>query len=362
MIDPFRRAALAGVALVMAACQPAAALSLSQLASAASSRGSSPAKPAAPGQTFDAELSGYAYPFEVKTFPVAYRGRWLAMRYMDVSPARPNGSTVVLLHGKNFVSAYWEPTMRALLDEGYRVVAPDQIGFGKSSKPADYPFIFQELARNTHALLESIGVPRAFVVGHSMGGMLATRYALMFPAATAGLALVNPIGLEDWKTVVPYKPVGQAFADEFEQTPEKIREYMRTSYFAGAWEPSYDKLLEPIAGFTRAPDYRTVAWCSAATFEMIFTQPVVYEFPRIRVPTLLIIGQRDRTALGKAWAPKELASSLGNYPELGRAAQRAIPGSKLVEIEEAGHLPQVETFDIYRSALVAFLKSVPPSP
>jgi pimeloyl-ACP methyl ester carboxylesterase len=313
-------------------------------------------------RTFDAELSGYAYPFEVKTFAVPFRGRTLAMRFMDVSPDRPNGSTVVLLHGKNFVAAYWERTMRALLAEGYRVVAPDQIGFGKSSKPVDYPFSFQELATNTHALLASIGVKRAFVVGHSMGGMLATRYALMFPDATAGLALVNPIGLEDWKTVVPYRPIAQAYEDELKQTPEKLRAYMRASYFAGAWEPSYEKLLEPLAGFTRDPDYPTVAWCSAATFEMIFTQPVVYELPLVRVPTLLVIGQRDRTALGKAWAPKEIAPSLGNYPELGRAANRAIPGSRLVEIEDAGHLPQVETFDVYRDALVAFLSSASSRP
>ena len=89
---------------------------------------------------------------------------------------------------------------------------------------------------------------------------------------------------------------------------------------------------------------------------MAFTQPVVYEFGDIKVPTLLIIGQRDRTALGRASASPEVKAKLGNYPELGRQARAAIPGAQLVEIAGAGHLPQVEQFDAYLAALTAFLR------
>jgi pimeloyl-ACP methyl ester carboxylesterase len=89
---------------------------------------------------------------------------------------------------------------------------------------------------------------------------------------------------------------------------------------------------------------------------MIFTQPVLYEFPLLHVPTLLIIGQRDRTAIGRGWASKDVAATLGDYPTLGRKAAAAIPGAKLVEIEGVGHLPQVEAFPRYRDALLAFLR------
>jgi pimeloyl-ACP methyl ester carboxylesterase len=64
------------------------------------------------------------------------------------------------------------------------------------------------LAENTHALLMSRGIGRAIVVGHSMGGMLAARYALMYPDAVDELVLVDPLGLEDWKAEgVPYESV-----------------------------------------------------------------------------------------------------------------------------------------------------------
>ncbi|HEV3193553.1 MAG TPA: alpha/beta hydrolase, partial [Polyangiaceae bacterium] len=120
-------------------------------------------------------------------------------------------------------------------------------------------------------------------------------------------------------------------------------------------KPEYEHLIEIAAGVTQHPDYPKVAWASALTADMIFTQPVVYEFPLVKVPTLLIIGQRDRTAVGRAWATKDVAVKLGDYPALGRKTMGAIPGAKLVEISGAGHLPQVEAFDAYSRALAEFL-------
>lgn len=305
----------------------------------------------------DPEATSFPYPFPVRFFPMTVERQEVRIAFMEVQPTvRPNGRTVVLLHGKNFSGAYWEPTIRVLVADGFRVVVPDQIGFGKSTKPAAFQFSFQILADTTRALLDSLHVDRATVVGHSMGGMLAARFTLMFPERVEKLVLVNPIGLEDWKTVVPYRSLDQAYAEELRATPETIREYQRTSYYAGRWEPEYEKLIALQAGWTRHAEYARVAWCAALTSDMIFTQPVIYEFPRVRVPTLLIIGQRDRTAIGGAWAPKEVAATLGDYPVLGRKAAAAIPGAKLVEIEGVGHLPQVEAFERYRGALLEFIR------
>jgi pimeloyl-ACP methyl ester carboxylesterase len=305
----------------------------------------------------DPEATNFPYPFPVRFFPLTVERQSLRMAFMDMSPTVPaNGRTVVLLHGKNFSGAYWERTMRALAAEGFRIVVPDQVGFGKSSKPAVFQFSFQVLAEMTRALLDSLGIDRFAVVGHSMGGMLATRLVLMFPERVERLVLVNPIGLEDWKTVVPYRSLDEAYAEELSATPETIRNYQRARYYAGRWEPEYEQLIALQAGWTRHPEYARVAWCAALTADMVFTQPVVYEFPRIAVPTLLIIGQRDRTAIGSSWAPKDVAARLGDYPTLGRRAAAAIPGAKLLEIEGVGHLPQVEAFERYRSALLDFMR------
>lgn len=305
--------------------------------------------------SFDPELTGYPYPFEVHEYVFESQGEKLRMAYMDERPDPWNGQTVVLLHGKNFAGFYWAPTMRALLGRGFRVVVPDQVCFGKSSKPEHYQFSFAQLATNTTALLHSIGVERATVVGHSMGGMLAARFALMYPDRTEKLVLVNPIGLEDYEDLVAYRNIDDVYRQELKATPESIREYQRQSYYAGQWKPEYEKLITFAAGWTRHRKYPRIAWCSALTYDMVFTQPVVHDLPLLRVPTLLIIGQRDRTAVGRPWAKPEVAETMGNYPELGKKAAAAIPGAKLVEIPGVGHLPMVEAFEQYMKPLGDFL-------
>src|SRR5215470_18975657 len=93
----------------------------------------------------DAMLADFSYPFEVRRFELTSQKLPLTMAYLDVAPeGPPNGLSVVLLHGKNFCSATWEKTIRALSAAGYRVIAPDQIGFCKSSKPEHYQYSFQQ--------------------------------------------------------------------------------------------------------------------------------------------------------------------------------------------------------------------------
>ena len=305
---------------------------------------------------YDADLSGYSYPFEVKNFSFSSQGQTLRMAYMDVVPKKANGQTVLLLHGKNFCGAYWEPTIRALVYRGYRAIVPDQIGFGKSSKPEHFAFIFQELATDTKALLDSLHIDKVSVVGHSIGGMLATRFALMFPVRVERLVLVDPIGLEDWKRMVPYKTIDELYADELKSTPDSVRNYMKKNYFGDTWKPEYESLVEIQAGWIRGPDWSRMARLSALTTDMAFTQPVLYEFGDLKMPVLLIVGQKDRTALGKAWAPAAVKDRMGNYPELGRRTKAAIPDCRLVEIEEVGHLPQVQRFDAYWQAVEGFLE------
>ncbi len=313
---------------------------------------------AAAPPAYDAELSNYPYPFPVRFQALQAQGQALRMAYMDVAPAegvKPNGRTVVLLHGKNFSGAYWERTVRALSQRGHRVVVPDQVGFGKSSKPVPFQYTLHAMAAHTRALLDALGVERAAVVGHSMGGMVAVRFALLAPERTERLVLVNPIGLEDWKRRVPYQTVDALYETELKATPESVRAYMQESYFAGQWKPEYEPLVQVLAGWSRGKDKERMAWVAALTTEMLFTQPVLYELPDLRTPTLLIIGQRDRTAIGKGWAAPEVRRQLGNYPVLGRKAAAAIRGAKLVALPGVGHMPQVEAWADYERALVGFL-------
>ncbi len=320
-----------------------------------------PAGPASaeplPQPTYGPELEGFAYPFPVERFLFTSQRQPLQMAYLDVRPATPNGRTAVLLHGKNFCAATWESQIRALSAAGYRVIAPDQIGFCKSSKPAAYQFTFRQLAENTHALLAKLGIERPILVGHSTGGMLAAHYALLYPKAVEQLVLVNPIGLEDWAAKgVPPTSVEQWYQRELKVTAASIRAYETATYYAGAWEPRYEPWVTMLAGLNGGPGKEAVAWDSALLYDMILTEPVVYRFPQIAVPTLLLIGQKDNTAIGKDLAPPEVRASLGNYPELGKAAARAIPGARLVEFPDLGHAPQMSDPDGFNAALIAGIR------
>jgi pimeloyl-ACP methyl ester carboxylesterase len=156
---------------------------------------------AAEREPYGIGLEGFAYPYPVNMLPLVNDGEQLRMAYMDVAAAQPNGRVVVLLHGRNFPSSYWAPVIKTLNDAGYRVVVPDQIGFGKSSKPWG-ELHFDTLARNTMALLDHLGIARADIVAHSLGGMLGVRIARAYPDRVAHLLLAAPIGLENYRLYV----------------------------------------------------------------------------------------------------------------------------------------------------------------
>jgi pimeloyl-ACP methyl ester carboxylesterase len=310
-------------------------------------------QPTGKAPAYGPELEGFDYPFPVQRFAFTSQRQSLQMAYLDVKPDRPNGQTAVLLHGKNFCAATWEPTIKDLVAAGYRVIAPDQIGFCKSSKPAAYQFTFKQLAGNTHELLAELGIEKPVVVGHSTGGMLAAHYALIYPNEVSHLVLVNPVGLEDWSAKgVPPISLDQWYARELKTNADGIRAYEKSTYYAGKWDDRYEAAVDMLAGLNNGPGKEAVAWDSALIYDMIITEPVLYRFGEISVPTLLMIGQKDTTAIAKDFAPPELRSKLGNYPELGKAAAKAIPGAKLIEFPEFGHAPQMTDPKDFDKALI----------
>ncbi|WP_350601094.1 alpha/beta hydrolase [Pseudomonas sp. 65/3-MNA-CIBAN-0223] len=316
-----------------------------------------PALAYAEGPEYGPQLQGFEYPYTVKHFAFESQGESLQMGYMDVAAeGKANGRSVVLMHGKNFCGATWDTSIKALSKAGYRVIAPDQIGFCTSSKPAHYQYSFQQLATNTQQLLKALGIQKATLLGHSTGGMLATRYALQYPEQVDQLAMVNPIGLEDWKALgVPYRTVDQWYERELKVTAQGIRDYERSTYYDGRWKPEYDRWVDMYAGLAKGPGKTQVAWNSALIYDMIFTQPVYYEFKDLKVPTLLLIGTSDTTAIGKDIAPPQVKAKIGHYEVLGKEVAKLIPQSTLVEFPGMGHAPQMEEPEKFHQALLAWL-------
>ncbi|AUF95848.1 alpha/beta hydrolase [Pseudomonas sp. 02C 26] len=313
---------------------------------------------AAESPTYGQQLEGFDYPYPLQHYDFTSQDQALQMGYMDVpAQGKANGHSVVLMHGKNFCGATWESSIDALSKAGYRVIVPDQIGFCTSSKPAYYQYSFQQLASNTHALLEQLGVEQAIILGHSTGGMLATRYALMYPKQVERLAMVNPIGLEDWKALgVPYRTVDQWYQRELKLDAEGVRNYERKTYYAGRWKPEYERWVQMLVGLNQGPGHERVAWNSALIYDMIFTQPVYHEFQNLKMPTLLLIGDQDTTAIGSDIAPAEVKAKLGNYKALGPQAAKLIPQGELIVFEGMGHAPQIEEPRRFHKTLIDWLQ------
>ena len=299
-------------------------------------------------------LEEYPYPFPVKYLAFEIDGQPVRMAYMDVAPTEStNGRTVVLLHGKNFYGSYWENTMKAFAQAGYRVVVPDQIGFGKSSKP-DINYSFDLLAANTARLLDELRIERAAIVGHSMGGMLAVRFARTYPERTSHLILENPIGLEDYRFKIPPQPLQKLYESELNQTADAFRQFVRR-YFV-EWKPEYERFAEVRARQSLSGEFPRWAKASALTYQMIYQHPVRHEFGLIKTPALLVIGQEDRTVVGGNFVPEDVRRTLGQYPQLGKQASRDIPGSKLVELPRVGHLPHLESPAAFHQAVLEFMR------
>ncbi len=293
---------------------------------------------------YNATLENFDYPFETKSFYLDTQNQELKMAYMDVG-SKNTKKVITLLHGKNFSGYYWERLAKDLVKIGYRVIIPDQIGFGKSSKPEAYQYNFSQLALNTKKLLESLNVKGSVIVGHSMGGMLATTFAYNYPEATKKLVLVNPIGLEPYGKYAEFKDTNFFYERELAKTVDKIRNYQKKFYYDGAWSEEYENLLMAHKGQINDDDWSIVAWNNALTYAPIFAEDITSKFSSIKTETVLILGTRDRTGPGRGWKKKGVTYKLGQYQKLGKQVVKKFPNAKLYEMENIGHMPFFEDYD-----------------
>jgi pimeloyl-ACP methyl ester carboxylesterase len=300
-------------------------------------------------------LEEFDYPYPVHVLPVTSDLQPLAMAYMDVPPVgEANGMTVVLFHGKAFGGYYFHNVIEVLTGSGYRVVAPDQIGWGKSSKP-DIHYSFQLLAANTAALLDHLGVGNVAVLGHSTGGMTATRFTLMYPDRVTHLVLEDSLGLVDYRIGIPAQSEETLYQHEVNWTdPAVIHAYV-AGYFVHPDPKVYEPLADVLVRVTLSPDYPRWARAAALTFQMIYQQPVRHEYHLIAAPTLLIVGAEDHVVpLGQYAQPEDVAR-LGDFNALSADAARDIARAERVVIPECGHIPHLERPEEFLASFMPFL-------
>jgi pimeloyl-ACP methyl ester carboxylesterase len=309
----------------------------------------------APREPYGIDLEGFAYPYPVSLFPVSNDGEQLKMAYMDIGASgQPNGRTVVLLHGRNFPSSYWAPVIKTLTGAGFRVVVPDQIGFGKSSKPAG-ELHFDTLARNTVALLDRLQVAQFDIVAHSMGGMLGVRIARAYPDRVAHMVLTAPIGLEDYRLYVPPVPTEKIIENEDRLTAEGYRKQLETNYALKLPPDQVTPFIDQRFNIKGSAEYPRWLRAFAASYQMIYREPVVHEIPLLSQPTLFIMGADDHNAPGRPNAPEALRPKMGKNAELAKSLSELMPNGRAEVIPNTGHLVFLEAREKYDELVLGFL-------
>ena len=324
---------------------------LSAFLLAASSLAAQPEPPAQPPSDWGPTAIDYSnvpYPYPVRFLDVRLYGMDQRMAYMDVAPVgQANGRTVVIFHGMNFFAGAYEPTIRALSEAGFRVLAVDRLGYGRSSKP-DVHYNLHMPARNTKALLDALGIERAAVVGHSMGGMVATRFAFTYPETTTHVVMVNQIGLSDPRPGRPWQDPEDAYERTLEGTTygSILRGHVR--YYPRGWRPEYLRWVKVQYGLTLSGDWPRMAKVRAAQRRILYEDPVVYEWQHIDTKALVIGGADDRL--------------VADYPAAARHVAETLRNAELVIFPEVGHAPHFDNPEEYHRVLVRFLRSDPEEP
>jgi pimeloyl-ACP methyl ester carboxylesterase len=289
------------------------------------------------------------YPYPSSYLPLTLYGHDVRIAFMDVAPlGTPNGHTVVLLHGNNFAGFYFGGPIDALRKEGFRVVVPDQIGYGRSSKPI-IPYSLNDMARNTRAILRSLNIEKAMVVGHSMGGMLAARFATQYPSVVERLVIYNPIGLSDPRYDRPADNPDEGYQRTLGTTFQAIRaSLMRyVAHNPSAWTPDFERYAKIRYAWTLSADWPRLAMVQTLIGQVIYADPVVYDWAHIKAPTLAFGGAEDL-----------LAGTAANFQQRMKGIADSVPNGngKLLLLPGLGHVPHMEAPDKTLPPLVGFLK------
>jgi pimeloyl-ACP methyl ester carboxylesterase len=301
--------------------------------------------------------AGQAWPLKELALPGAQLRYHLArpptLRYVELNPG--GAQTVVFLHGLGSYLKFWRAQLDVTAAQGYRVIALDQLGFGKSDKPATFPYTTEAFAENVVEVLDLLGVQRAVLVGHSMGGQTALSTAIRFPDRVAALVLVSPAGFETFspreqkwfKNVYARGLVKDA--DE-----ESIWANVREANFQH-WSPEHEWLIEERVRLARSPDFDAYAYAQVRTVEGLAGNDFVRESLRlVAAPTLIVYGTGDRLI------PNPFLHG-GFTRDVMKGGQEKIAGAQLQELAGCGHTLQLDCAAQFNPALLGFLASQRPA-
>lgn len=257
-----------------------------------------------------------------------------------------SGPAIVLIHGFGGSTFSWRHVVTPLAAT-HRVVALDLPGFGFSERRPIWPLTLEQHARRVARLMEELGIERASVVGHSMGGGVAARLAATFPAMVERLVLLASIDPGEQRWLRGSRALGPVLlaARLGLEVPAITRAACRPGLRSLVWDPSF-MTEEVIRGYCDPLMLPGTGACLRKLGGDMRLEPPV-DVSSIAALTLVISGEADR----------------GIPPGVGERIAAAIPGSRHVVVPETGHLVAEEQPSAFLAHLREFLSEAeaPPS-
>ncbi len=247
------------------------------------------------------------------------------------------GYPLVLIRGLGSNADHWYPQIPAF-SSTFRVISYDNRGIGRSERP-ETPFTISMMAEDTAGIMDAMGIPKAHIMGLSMGGMVAQEFALRFPQKVHGLVLAcTHCGGE--KAVAPSEEIRKLFS-EFIATasPEAAQKAGKCLFAENTLSKAPEMVREYQAISARFPSEANIL---LQQWEAIKGHDTWGRLPRIKAPTLVITGAED----------------LLISPENSKILAERIPEAQLCIIPGGGHQFLVEQAQAANEAILTFLKGL----
>ncbi|MCA9667119.1 MAG: alpha/beta hydrolase [Myxococcales bacterium] len=272
--------------------------------------------------------------------------------YVELNPS--GGQTLVFIHGLGSYLKFWRYQLDTFAAKGYRVIALDLPGYGKSDKPASFPYTMEAMADVVRELLVQLGIRKPVLIGHSMGGQTALSYAIRYPREPRAVVLTSPAGFETFSKREQLWFAKVLSVRLIEDTPEyAIWGGVRRNNFY-RWKPDYEWLIEERTRLKKAKQFEQYAYANVKSVTGLARNDFVRESAKkIVAPTLIVYGEKDRLI------PNPFMHG-GFTRTVMRSGAKKIRGSKLVGLARCGHTVQMDCHDEYNAAVTAYLAQVAP--
>lgn len=254
--------------------------------------------------------------------------------------------TIILVHGLASNAGFWRYNIPEL-SKKYRVIAVDLPGYGKSQK-GNYTYSMSFYADQIKRLIDKLELKNVVYVGHSMGGQIGIKLAIKYPDLLHKLILASPAGFEefqrgegDWlRSVMTMKFIKLT-------SEEGIRRNLSNNFYN--WNDKWEWMVEERVRMRKAADFDEFTYTVVRCVNGMLDEPTFDKLSLIKTPTLVVYGKYDGLIPNPYLNP-------GKTSDVYESRIQQINNAKLVELDNAGHMIQIEKADEFNQAVINFLK------